>query len=79
MKLKYSWSQWNNLETKTPYHAKPTQAELKAALKNGGTLRRDINTIFIHKDWPSPAVIVQKTIGNSITSNRYLDCYSILN
>ena len=83
MNIIYDYSRWNDLSTNSQYHKKPTQKELKRALKDGKALSEEGATIFVHKDQKTVCgvilnyVAVQMTIGNSLTSNRYTDVYSI--
>ena len=76
MKLKYSYSKWNNLITKEkPYNRLPTNTEIKQAIANNYKLfTNDIN-IFIGKN--NDYVEVKKGYNNNLSYNIYSDVYSL--
>ena len=75
MKIKYSFSRWNDLTSKTQYNRTPTIAEIKKANSEKRIITKDNLIIF---GWGDGAE-VRTVVGNSLSVNRYSDVYSIIN
>ena len=73
MKIKYSWSQWNGIMAKKPYHSKPLMNDLKRIIKEKKIVKNDYTMFF-----DDTIIYLKKTVNNGFSSNCYIDVYRIL-
>ncbi len=74
MKLEHFYSDWNGFQASHTYHPRPTIAQIKKAKALGGYLHTDQYSLYVEER----TCVVVKTVGNTLTSNRYRDMYRIL-
>lgn len=72
MKIELFYSDWNGQQSKKPYHARPTQADIKEALANR-SITKDGKTIIAIDD-----IIEVRQRVNGMIHNTYRDMYRIL-
>jgi hypothetical protein len=77
MKIKYSFSTWNNLVTRRPYLDKPIQKDLNKIKEVKKIVKNDY-VMFYDETINNAIVYLKKTVNNGFSQNKYIDVYSVI-